>query len=87
MKTTEISFTLPESILQSLDRSPELFVQQMRLLFAIHLFKQQDLTFGQAVELAGVSRDLFLTELNKQDIPVIDYEPTELEAGLATFKA
>jgi predicted HTH domain antitoxin len=87
MKTMEIRFTVSENIFQTLNRTQEMFVQQMRLLFAIHLFKRQELTFGQAMELAGVSRDSFLIELDKQEIPIINYEPTELEMELALFSA
>ena len=85
MKTMEIRFTVSESILETLNRTKETFVQQMRLLFAVHLFSQKELTFGQAMELAEVNRDMFLRELDRQKIPVINYEGHELEAELKLF--
>lgn len=86
MRTAEIRFKIPETILLSLNQSNKEFTEQLRLVTALQLFKSHKLTFGQAVELAGMTRDAFLVELDKQEIPLIDYDPSELEEELKSFE-
>ena len=52
---------------------------------ALQLFKDHKLSFGKAAELAGISRDDFLIELDKNKIDFIAYDPSELEAELERF--
>ena len=59
----------------------------MRLWTAVQLFKSHKLTFGQASELAGLSRDPFLSELDHYEIPLIDYSPEDLDMELQRFEA
>jgi predicted HTH domain antitoxin len=61
------------------------FAMNMRLHIAMHLFKKYKLSFGKAAEIAGVSRDEFLFELDKNEIDFISYDPAELESELARF--
>jgi predicted HTH domain antitoxin len=87
MKATQISFEIPESILQALNQSQDEFIGQVRLLAALQLFKNHKLSFGQAAELAGLSKDRFLIELDNYSIDLIDYDPAELEQELERFRA
>ena len=86
MKTTEVKFFVPDSILNTLNQDVDEFVSQLRLLTSIQLFKTHKLSFGQAAELAGLRREHFLTELDKYDVDVIDYDPSELEEELKRFR-
>lgn len=85
MKTTEIKFEIPESILNSLNQSSDEFTKQLRLYTALYLFKKHKLSLGQAAELAELSREHFLIELNRNEIDVIDYNPDELREELNRF--
>ncbi len=87
MKTKEIRFEVQEDILNVLNQNITEFTMQIRLYTALQLFKRHKLSFGKAAELAGISRDEFLLELDKNDIDFIAYEPTELERELARFQA
>jgi predicted HTH domain antitoxin len=87
MKATQISFEIPESILQALNQSQDEFISQVRLLAALQLFKNHKLSFGQAAELAGMGKDRFLIELDNYSIDLIDYDPAELEKELERFRA
>ncbi|MBI1877832.1 MAG: UPF0175 family protein [Chloroflexi bacterium] len=87
MKATQISFEVSESILQALNQSRDEFISQVRLLAALQLFKNHKLSFGQAAELAGMSKDRFLIELDNYNIDLIDYDPSELEKELERFQA
>ncbi len=86
MQTAEIYFQIPLNILSSLNQNKDEFVRQSRLYTAIELFKAHKLSSGQAAKLAGMGQFEFWMELGKLKIPLIDYEPAELEAELEAFK-
>ena len=83
--SASISFTLTDSLLQSLNQTQDEFTQQMRLLMALHLFKIHKLTLGQASELANMNREKFINELDNQKIAMIDYDPDGLIEELNSF--
>jgi predicted HTH domain antitoxin len=86
MRTAEIRFDVQEDILNTLNQNVNEFTMQLRLYAALQLFKKHKLSFGKAAELAGISRDEFLIELDKNEIDFIDYEPSELERELERFQ-
>jgi predicted HTH domain antitoxin len=86
MRTTEIKYRIPENILNSLNQNREEFIHHSRLFTALQLFKKHKVTFGQAAEIAGMKKDYFLLELDKNDIDFIDYDSTELAQELERFK-
>ena len=69
------------------DKSQDEFTSQMRLFAALQLFKNHKLSFDQAAELAGMSKDRFLIELDNYNIDLIDYDPSELEKELERLQA
>jgi predicted HTH domain antitoxin len=85
MRTAEVRFEIPEDILDTLNQNMIEFTQQLRLSTALQLFKNHKLSFGKAAELAGISREDFLLELDKNGIDFISYDPSELEAELERF--
>lgn len=56
--------------------------KQVHLVAALQLYKNHELSFGKAAELAGISKNKFLIALNKNEIDFIDYDPADLEAEL-----
>ncbi len=86
MKTAEIRFEIPEDILNALNQTINEFTQQSRLYTALQLFKNHKLSFGKAAELAGISKDEFLIELDKNNVDFISYDPSELELELGRFE-
>jgi predicted HTH domain antitoxin len=87
MKTAEVRFEVQEDILNALNQNITEFTMQLRLYTALQIFKRHKLSFGKAAELAGISRDEFLLELDKNEIDFITYEAFELERELARFQA
>ncbi len=85
MKIAKINFEIPEDILNALNQDVNEFTQQSRLYTALQLFKNHRLSFGKAVELAGISKDEFLIELGKNNIDYISYDPSDLETELERF--
>jgi len=85
MKKTDIKYKIPEEILTSLNQDETEFTKQSRLITALQLFKKHKLSFGKASELAGVSKDEFLIELDKNNIDYISYDSDELKEELERF--
>lgn len=85
MKMTDIKFKIPEEILNALNQDKIEFTKQSRLYTALQLFKNHKLSFGKAAELAGLSKDEFLIELDKNNIDYISYNSEELKSELKRF--
>ena len=86
LKTTEIRFEIPEEILNSLNQGITEFIKESMLYTAMQFYKNHKLSFGKAAELAGLSKDAFLKELDKNDIDFINYSPSELENEMNRFE-
>ncbi len=70
-----MQLTLPESV------EARLSPQAAALHLAIGLFVTEEVTLGQAAEIAGISQTAFLKELGARHIP-IHYGEDELEEDL-----
>ena len=85
MKNTEITFEIPENILTSTNQTVQEFTQNVRLYIALEMFRKHQLTFIQASDLANLSREDFLVELDKNGIDFFSYDPAELDAEMELF--
>jgi predicted HTH domain antitoxin len=59
--------------------------ERARLLLAIRLFEEGDVSLGYAAEMAGYSVRTFIELLGKRGIPVVDYPERDLDQELAAF--
>jgi predicted HTH domain antitoxin len=75
-----VQLTLPDSVEAML--SPQL----VALHLAIGLFVTEEVTLGQAAEIAGISQTAFLKELRVRRIP-IHYGRAELEEDLRVIES
>ena len=85
MGLAQVKFAIPEDVIFSLNVNIDEFTSKMKLFMALHLFKSHKLTLGKAAKLAGIDRDEFIIKLDRFQIPLIDYEPEELEKELERF--
>ena len=85
MKKTDIRYKIPEEILTSLNQDEKEFTKQSRLFTALQLFKNHKLSFGKAAELAGISKNEFLIELDRNNIDYLSYDSEELKSELERF--
>jgi predicted HTH domain antitoxin len=85
MAMARVRFEISEEILYALNENIAEFTLQMRLFTALQLFKKHKLSLGKAANLAGMDKDQFMLELDRNEIPLIDYDPDELEEELARF--
>lgn len=53
--------------------------QEAAMLLASKLYEQGRLSLGQAAELGGYTKRTFMELLSKNDVSIINYDPSELE--------
>jgi predicted HTH domain antitoxin len=83
MQQTAISFS--DDLLLSLNMSVSEIVSSMRKEYAVKMYQEGKLTLGQAAEFCGVCLYDFNALLAVQDIPVINYEPEDLDRELESI--
>lgn len=59
----------------------------VNLALAENLFKSGDLSLGKAAELAQMSKVEFGEHLSRLGIPIVNYDPAELDVELAYFES
>ena len=74
-----------KKLLYSLNVNRAEFTRQMRLYSALQLFKDHKLSLGKAAVVAGIKKELFMFECDRYKIPLIDYDPDELDQEAAAF--
>jgi predicted HTH domain antitoxin len=79
MKTTDLTLKVPEEILYTLNETKSNFIKKMKFYTAIELYKMHKLSMGKAAELAEMNKTDFMFELNKHEIPAIDYEEEDFK--------
>ena len=77
---------ISNELLLSLNESVDELSRDVRLFSAMHLFKIHKLSIGKAAELAGINKYGFMLKLSENDIPVVDYDPSELDTELNRFQ-
>ncbi len=52
--------------------------REAAMLLAAKLYEQGKLSLGQAAEVAGYSKRTFMELLSRYNVPVFDYDPSEI---------
>ena len=86
MQTLTYSMTIPADILLFLNKDIREFAADMKLYSAMQLFSEHKLSLCKAAELAQMDKMVFMYQLNQRNVPVIDYEPAELQNELNAFE-
>lgn len=81
MKTLTIPY--PPEVLWALQKEPQEFETEARLLLALKLYETGRLSTGLAAQLAGIPRMTFLFLLGQHGLSPFGEEPEELEEDLA----
>ncbi|WP_448573198.1 UPF0175 family protein [Trichothermofontia sp.] len=77
-----ISLELPETIFSSRRKSPEEFVQEMRLVAAIKWYEMGEISQSKAAEIAGITRSELLDAFAHYKVDFMQYTEAELQADL-----
>ena len=64
-------------------RSTEELEGELRLHLATRLYELRRVSIGQAAEMAGLSKTAFIEALGRMQIPVIRWDPSEVEMEFA----
>jgi predicted HTH domain antitoxin len=70
----------------TLDLPPHVDEARARLLLALGLFQEEEVSVGKAAEIAGLSYRAFLDELQRRGIPAFTYDEEMLEEDLAFLR-
>ena len=76
----QITIDLPEPLIKF--ESIASIQADMKLSYALWLFKQQKVTLSKAAELAGLDMYSFMKLCHQNDVPVINLTPEALDAEL-----
>ncbi len=60
----------------------EMDSREVATLLAAKLYEQGKLSMGQAAELAGWSKRTFMELLSRYNVPVFDYDPSEIASDI-----
>jgi predicted HTH domain antitoxin len=83
MQTVTIS--IADAILSSVNMDKDEMAQAMCVELALKLFREGKLSLEQSAELCKMNIYDFLSVLSRAGVPVINYEPEELEKEIAGF--
>ena len=81
---TTVAVELPESVFSALRRSPQEFVQEMRIAAAVKWYEMQQLSQGKAAEVAGLTRAEFIEALSRFQVSPFQYTAEELAEDLVS---
>lgn len=81
MKT--VSIDLPETVFSALRKTPDEFVQEMRLAAAIKWYELGEISQSKAAEIAGVTRSDFIKALSRYQVDFMQYTAQELAQEMA----
>ena len=76
---SDITITLPESILIPTGQSREGFVQEAKFLLAAKLYELGRLSSGRAAAVCDMDRVTFLLSLHRVGVAAIDLDDRELD--------
>ena len=82
MNPIHIPIAIPRDIMLALNQSEKELQAQIQLVIAVSLFQESKLTFGKAVQLAGISRYEFELALAKRGIPIHPIDPGQVASDL-----
>jgi predicted HTH domain antitoxin len=77
-----ISIELPDTAFAALRKTPEEFIQEMRIAAAVKWYELGELSQGTAAEVAALSRTDFIAALAKFKVSPLQYTLQELSEEL-----
>ncbi len=78
-QTVNISFSVKQAILASLNETQDEFTKDVLFLSALLFYRKRKLSLGKAAELAGYSRLDFIDKLQAEKEYIFDYSDSELD--------
>ncbi|MBN2893113.1 MAG: UPF0175 family protein [Bacteroidales bacterium] len=86
MNFQQITIDLPEEILLTINETEEELKNEMKILLAVRLFKQNKITIGKASQIADLSRLEFENILSEYEIPISNLSIDDIKEDLIKLK-
>ena len=74
----QLNINYPREWLDALQLTQKSFEEEAKMAMAAKLFEMKRLSSGMAAKLAGTHRTLFLLNLHRYNVPMLDLEEDEL---------
>ncbi len=84
--TRNLKMQIPQDIFIALNINENEMIYDLKLNYAIELFRSGKLTIGKAAELAGVKRYSFENMLSERNIPISDITFQEVKDDVESLK-
>jgi predicted HTH domain antitoxin len=84
--TRNLKMQIPQDIFIALNINENEMIYDLKLNYAIELFRSGKLTIGKAAELAGVKRYSFECMLSERNIPISDITFQEVKDDVESLK-
>ena len=84
--TRNIRMQIPQDIFIALNINEDEMIFNLKLNYAIELFRSGKLTIGKAAELAGMKRYSFEYELSERNMPISDITFQEVKEDVEKLK-
>ncbi len=78
----QLSIQYPQSLLDSLQTTQQSFEEEAKMAMASKLFEMKRISSGMAAKIVGIPRVMFLLNLHKFGVPMIDMDEEELSADI-----
>ncbi|MEM9904153.1 MAG: UPF0175 family protein [Cyanobacteria bacterium P01_D01_bin.44] len=74
-----VTINLPETLFSARHKTPDEFVQEMRIVAAVKWYELEQVSQGKAAEIAGLTRADFIQALSRYQVSPFQVTPDELE--------
>ena len=78
----QVSIDFADNVFSAIRKSPDEFVQEMRLAAAIKWYELEMISQSKASEIANVSRQEFITALNRYNVSPVQQSIDDLKKEL-----
>lgn len=78
----QLNIQYPQNWLDILQLTQKSFEEEAKMAMAAKLFEMKRLSSGMAAKLVGIPRALFLLNLHRYNVPMIDLDEDELLADI-----
>jgi len=80
--SVSLKFDVPEGVFSSIRKSPDEFIDELRLAAAVKWYEMEEISQEKAAEIAGISRADFIFSLNRFKVSPFQYSADEIIESL-----